>query len=101
MQITTRYEKYKFLNPLFTIRNLVLVGIFACFVPIVIAQDEADDVYDLDPFTVSENDVFGYGTIRASSASSIAIPITDIAGLVVTISGPFWSRLRKLDHMKS
>ena len=49
------------------------------------AQNE-DEVYDLDPFNVTDRDVFGYGTIRASSASRIAVPITDIAGSVVTIN---------------
>lgn len=50
------------------------------------AQPEGDEVYDLDPYTVSDKDVFGYSTIRASSASRIAIPITDIAGSVITIN---------------
>jgi outer membrane receptor protein involved in Fe transport len=50
------------------------------------AQMNTDETYVLDPFTVSDNDVIGYSTIRASSASRIAIPITDIAGSVVTIN---------------
>ena len=50
------------------------------------AQNEDEEVYDLDPFNVTDRDVFGYSTIRASSASRIAIPITDIAGSVVTIN---------------
>jgi len=50
------------------------------------AQNEDEEVYDLDPFNVTDKDVFGYSTIRASSASRIAIPITDISGSVVTIN---------------
>lgn len=50
------------------------------------AQSEDEEVFDLDPYTVSDRDVFGYSTIRASSASRIAIPITDISGSVVTIN---------------
>lgn len=50
------------------------------------SQSGEEEIYDLDPFSVSDRDVIGYSTIRSSSASRIAIPITDISGSVVTIN---------------
>lgn len=79
-------KTHKYLISLDIIRFLISISFIVSFVPIIFAQDEAIDVYDLDPFAVSDQDVFGYGTIRASSASRIAVPITDIAGSVITIN---------------
>jgi outer membrane receptor protein involved in Fe transport len=65
--------------------KILLVAILGICLP-GFAQNEDEEVYDLDPFNVTDKDVFGYSTIRASSASRIAIPITDISGSVVTIN---------------
>jgi outer membrane receptor protein involved in Fe transport len=53
------------------------------------SQSDENEIVDLDPFTVSDKDVLGYSTTSSSSASRIAVPITDIAGSVVTINEKF------------
>ncbi len=79
-------KNYKYPKLDFTVRTLIFIGMISWAVPFASAQSEEDEIYELNPFTVSDRDTFGYGTIRASSASRIAIPITDIAGSVVTIN---------------
>ena len=55
------------------------------------AQDDAESEEDeeiiaLSPFEVSEDAVRGYATTSSLTASRIAVPITDIAGSVITIN---------------
>ena len=49
-------------------------------------SEEEEEIISLTPFEVSEDAVRGYATTSSLSASRIAVPITDIAGSVITIN---------------
>jgi len=58
--------------------------------PFVIAQSDdnesEDEIETLSPFEVTDKDVLGYSTTTTSSASRISVPITDVAGSIVTVN---------------
>ena len=49
-------------------------------------SEEEEEIIALSPFEVSEDAVRGYATTSSLTASRIAVPITDIAGSVITIN---------------
>ena len=49
-------------------------------------EETSEDVVTLSAFEVSSDSVVGYATTSSLSASRIAVPITDIAGAVITIN---------------
>lgn len=69
-----------------TQRPLAALTVAAICVLPTAAQDSEDEIFDLDPFTVSANSAVGYSNTASISASRIAAPITDIAGSVITIN---------------
>jgi len=67
-------------------RTVVLLVLPFVLFASAFAQDDSEDVITLSPFEVSAKDAMGYSITSSSSASRIAVPVSDIAGSVVTIN---------------
>lgn len=65
-----------------SVLSLSLIGLLPC----VSAQNADESIITLSPFEVSSKDIMGYSITSSSSASRIAVPVSDIAGSVVTIN---------------
>ena len=62
------------------------VSLFSFSFLVVSAQENSEEVYELSPYEISDEEIRGYATTSSLAASRVAVPITDLAASVITIN---------------